>query len=103
MNPKQNAKREGHEATLQYRTHQETLGVEERYEERLAQLHSYIRQLKRTPPGAVEFERRIKVFGECNRVDNEPTNQFYGRLRHWLDRDMPLAKARLHPPRHSGD
>jgi hypothetical protein len=100
MNPKRNAKREGHEATLQYRTHQETLGIDEVTEEKLAQLHSFIEQLRKTPPGALEFKRRTRLFGECNRMDGEAVGQFYGRLRHWLDRDLPSSKSPRQASRH---
>lgn len=103
MNPIRNAKRDGQEATLQYRTRQESLGVEELSEEKLAQLHSFIEQLKQTPPGAAEFERRIRLFGECRRVEGETSSLFYGRLRHWLDRDIPQSKSPLHAPRQTGD
>ncbi len=103
MNPIRNAKREGQEVTLQYRTHQQTLSIEEMTEEKLAQLHSFIKQLKQTPPGAVEFERRIKHFGECFRIEGETSSQFYGRLRHWLDRDIPQTKSPLHAPRQTGE
>jgi hypothetical protein len=103
MNPTRNAKREGHELTLQYRTHQETLGIEEVTEEKLAQLHSFIEKLRNTPPGEAEYERRIKLFGSCDRMEGEATSLFYGRLRHWLDREIPQTKAPRHAPRQTAD
>ena len=103
MNPTRNAKREGQEATLQHRTRQEALGIEELSEQKLAQLHSFIEQLKQTPPGAADLKRRTKLFGECNRIEGEASSQFYGRLRHWLDKDLPQTKSPLHAPRQTGN
>lgn len=92
MNPSRNAKREGQEVTLQYRTHQATLGVEELIEEKLNQLQAFIGQLAQTPHGRSELQRRIKSFGECIRIEGEASGSFYAKLRHWLDRDMPQSK-----------
>lgn len=99
MNPTRNARREGQEESLQYRTHQETLGQEEMIEEKLAQLRSFIEQLKKTSAGATELEWRTKLFGACNQIADETSSQFYGRLRHWMDRDLPQTKSPLHAPR----
>ena len=103
MDPSRKANREGHEKTLQYKSQQEALGVEELYEDKLTQLLAFISGLEQTPPGAAELQRRIKFFGECKRIEGETSGQFYARLRHWLDKDMPQTKSPLHAPRQTGD
>jgi hypothetical protein len=102
MDSSRKANREDHEITLQYQSQPETLGVEELYEEKLRRLQSFINRLEQTPPGAAELQRRTKLFGECKRIDGETSGQFYGRLHHWLDRDMPQTKSPLHAPRQTG-
>ena len=97
------ANREAHEVTLQYQSRQETLLVDELTEEKLTQLLAFIGRLAGTPPGAAELQRRIKLFGPCNRIEGETSGQFYARLRHWLDRDPPRTKSPLHRPRQSDD
>jgi hypothetical protein len=99
MDASRKSNREDNEITLQYQSRRETLLVEELAQEKLAQLHTSIEQLKQTPLGAIELQRRIKLFGECKRIEGETLGQFYARLRHWLDRDMPQAKTPLHAPR----
>jgi type IV secretory pathway VirB4 component len=69
--------------------------VEELVEEELANLQASIEQMKQTP----ELQRRIKAFGECQRTEDETSSQFYDKLRHWLNRDIPVTKSPLHPPR----
>lgn len=103
MDTSRKANREEHEITLQYKSRQETVLDEKLVEENLAQLLTSIEQLKQTPPGAAELERRSKLFGECQRVEGESAGQFYARLRHWLGRDMPQTKTPLHPPRQTDD
>ena len=102
MDTSRKANREDNEITLQYQSRQEVLLVEELAEEKLAQLRASMEQLKQTPPGAAELQRRIKLFGECKRIEGETSGQFYARLRHWLDRDMPQTKSPLHAPRQTG-
>ena len=97
------ATREGNETTLQYQSPQEALLVEGLNEDQLTQLLESISRLEQTPAGAAELQRRIKFFGDCKRIDGETSGQFYGRLRHWLDRDMPQTKSPLHAPRQTGD
>ena len=99
MDKSRKANREGNEKTLQYKTRQETLLEEELSEDKLTQLLASIRQLDQTPAGAAELQRRSKLFGECKRNEGETSPQFYARLRHWLDREMPQTKSPLHPPR----
>ena len=103
MDTSRKANREGDEITLQYTSRREALLIEELVEEKLAQLHASIEQLKQTPVGAAELERRIKFFGECKRIEGETSGQFYARLRHWLDKNSPQTKAPRHAPRQTGD
>jgi hypothetical protein len=95
--------REAHEITLQYRSRREAMLEEELAEDKLTQLLVFVSQLDHTPPGGDELQRRRKLFGECKRIEGEATGQFYARLRHWLDKDLPQAKSPLHAPRQTGD
>jgi hypothetical protein len=93
------ANREAQETTLQYRSRHEALLDDELTEDRLAQLLAFLDQLKRTPDGTAEIQRRVKLFGKCKRGDGETSAEYYGKLRHWLDRDFPKTKSPRHPPR----
>jgi hypothetical protein len=84
--PNRKMKREAVEATLRFTSRQETLSAEDLIEERLTHLQMFIGQLKRTPHGWAEIERRIKRFGDCEQIEGETSSHFYGKLRHWLDR-----------------
>jgi hypothetical protein len=99
MDTTRKATREGNETTLQYQSPQEARLLEERNEEQLRQLEESITRLKQTPAGAAELQRRIKLFGDCKRIDGETSGQFYFRLRSWSDRDLPQTKMPLHAPR----
>ena len=90
------ANREAQEATLQYRSRQEALLDEELIEDKLKQLLEFVGGLKQTPEGAAEIQRRVKLFGECQRSEGETSAEFYAKLRHWLDRDKPRTKSQLH-------
>jgi hypothetical protein len=103
MDRSRKANREGNEATLQYQSRQETLLTEEFGQDKLTQLLAFLGQFEQTPAGAADLERRRKLVGECNRIDGETSAQFYARLRHWLDRDLPQTKSPLHAPRQTGD
>ena len=103
MDTSRKAKRLKHEITLQYKSQQETRRIEELNEDRLTKLLVFVSSLERTPPGAAELKRRIKHFGECKRNDEETSDQFYARLRYWLDRGMPQTKSPLHAPRQTDD
>jgi hypothetical protein len=103
MDQSRKANREGNEITLQYRTRQETLLDEEFSEDKLTQLLEFISQFDQTPAGAADLQRRRKLFPECKRIDGETSGQFYARLRHWLDRDIPQTKSPLHAARQTGD
>ncbi len=99
MDRTRKATREGNEITLQHRSPKEALLIEELVEEKLAQLQASIEQLKQTPEGTAELQLRIKSFGECQMVEGETSSQFYDKLHRWLERDIPLTKSPLHPPR----
>jgi nucleotidyltransferase/DNA polymerase involved in DNA repair len=91
--------REDHETTFQYKSRQEALLDEELMEDKLTQLLAFMGQLERTPEGAAEIQRRVKLFGKCKRSDGEKSAEFYAKLHHWLHRDIPQTKSPLHPPR----
>jgi len=91
--------REDRELTFQYKSRQEALLDDELAEDKLSQLLSFIQELKHTPEGSAELQRRVKVFGECERSDGETATDFYAKLNDWLHRDFPRRKSPLHPPR----
>ena len=103
MDKSRKANRETNERTLQYQSRRQAVLQEELAEEKLAQLLAVISQLDQTPHGAAELQRRRKLFGECKRIEGETSGQFYARLRHWLDREIPQTKSPLHAPRQTGD
>lgn len=103
MDASRKASREANETTLQFQSRQETLDIEEHNEQKLRTLLAFVSHLEQTPPGAAELQCRTKLFGECKRIEGETAGQFHGRLRHWLDRDMPQTKSPLHPPRQTAD
>lgn len=99
MDRSRKANREGNEVTLQHKSPKQAVLIEELVEEKLAELQATLEQLKQTPEGMAELERRTKAFGECTRVDGETSTQFYAKLCRWLDREIPQTKSPLHPPR----
>ncbi len=99
MDRSRKANREGNEVTLQHKSRKEASLIEELVEENLAQLQASMEQLKQTPEGTAELQRRVKAFGECQRIEGETSGQFYDKLRRWLDREIPHTKSPLHPPR----
>ena len=103
MDQSRKANREDNEITLQYKSRQETRLDEEFTEDKLTELLASINQLDQTLPGADELQRRTKLFGECKRIEGETSGQFYVRLRHWLDREIPQTKSPLHAPRQTGE
>jgi hypothetical protein len=103
MDGSRKATRDGNETTLQYKSHQEALLDEELSEDKLTQLLVFISRLDETPAGAAELQRRTKLFGECKRIEEETTDQFYVRLHRWLGRDLPPTKSPLHAPRQTGE
>ena len=74
------------EKVQQFWTQQRNLCPQDQIESKLVYLQEFIQQLGQTTSGKVELKRRFKSFGDCKRMPNEITPQFYGRLRHWLDR-----------------
>ena len=102
MDRTRKATREGNEVTLQHKSEQEAVLLEELNDEKLIQLQASINQLKQSPSEAAELQRRIKLFGECNRIEGETSGQFYARLQQWLDRYIPQSKSPLHAPRQTG-
>ena len=103
MDTSRKANRKDNEITLQYKTRQETLRDEELSEDKLQQLLAFISQHDQTPAGSAEFQRRRELFGECKRIEGETSGQFYARLHHWLDREMPRTKSPRHAPRQTGE
>ena len=103
MDSSRKANRESNEITLQYKSRQETLLDEELAEDKLKQLLEAIGQLDQTPLRAVELQCRRTLFGECNRIEGETSGQFYARLRHWMDREIPQTRSPLHAPRQTGE
>ena len=103
MDQSRKANRADNEITLQYKSRQETLLAEELSQDNLTQLLAFISQFEQTPLGAADLQRRKELFGECKRIEGETSGQFYARLRHWLDRDIPQTKSPLHAPRQTGD
>jgi hypothetical protein len=97
------ANRESHEITRQYQSRQELLDIGELNEDKLRNLLAFISHLEQTPPGATELKKRTTLFGKCKRIEGETSGQFHGRLRHWLDRDIPGTKSPRHPPRQTAD
>jgi hypothetical protein len=95
--------REAQAQTLEHRVRQEAMIDDELIEHKLAQLLMFFGQLERTPIGAAEIQRRIKLFGECQRSERETSAEFYAKLRHWLDRSIPRTKSLRHPARQSSD
>jgi hypothetical protein len=91
--------REGHLTTFQYKTRQEALLDDELTEDKLIQLLAFVGELKQTPEGTAQLQRRAKLFGECNRDEGETSAAYYAKLHHWLHRDIPQTKSPLHPPR----
>jgi hypothetical protein len=98
MDRTRKATREGNEITLQHKSQQDASLTEEMIEKKLAQLQASIEQLS----GTALFQQRVKLFGECKRIEGETSGQFYDKLRRWFERDLSPAKSPLHPPRQTG-
>lgn len=103
MDISRKANRESLEKTLQYRSRQDILSVSEIVEEKLVQLQVLVTQLSQTPHGRAELASRSKLFGPCQQSESETGEEFYGRLRRWIDRDLPRTKSPLHAPRQTND
>src|SRR4051794_4971897 len=94
MDMTRKAHREAQDAIRRYGDRQKGLLDWQVADEKLAQLLAFIGQLERTPAGSIELESRIERFGGCNRNDGESAAEYYSKLRHWLDRDLPRTKSR---------
>jgi uncharacterized membrane protein len=103
MDRTRKANRENDEKTLQYRTPNEAQQEAELIEEKLTELQAKIAQLEQTPEGIAKLERRVKLFGVCQRLADETSAQFCDKLRVWLERDLPQTKSPLHSPRQTGN
>ena len=103
MDRSRKANREGNEITLQHKSQQDVSLTEEMIEGKLAQLQASIEELKQTPSGTAMLQERVKLFGECKRIEGDTSGQFYEKLRRWLDRDIPQTKSPRHRPRQTGD
>jgi hypothetical protein len=99
MDRRRKANRENDEVTLQHKSRAEALRIDELVAEKLLQLQASIDQLGKTPEGALLLKRRIKFFGACERTADETTGQFYDKLRHWFNLEIPQTNAPRHPPR----
>lgn len=102
MDRSRKANRDDHEQTFQYQSRQQILLAEELAEDKLTQLLAFINQLEQSPLGAAELRRRAKLFGECQRSADESSTEFFAKLQHWLEREIPQTKSPLHSPRQTG-
>lgn len=96
MSTSRPADRAGREITQQHKTRQATLSREQLDEFKLTHLLEFIEQLEQTPAGLADIRRRTRLFGECIRFEGETTGRFHGRLRFWLDRNLPQTQSN-HP------
>jgi hypothetical protein len=69
-------------------TQQRNLCPKDQIESKLAHLQVFIQQLGQATSGKAELQCRFERFGDCQRLPDEITSKFYGRLRRWLDRDI---------------
>lgn len=99
MDRSRKASREGTETTFHYRSRNETLLDAELIEDKLSQLVAFIVELRQDSAGSAQLQRRSKRFGECKRGTDDSSAEFYAKLHHWLERDIPQTKSPLHPPR----
>jgi hypothetical protein len=102
MDRTRKANRERNEVTLQHKSRKEALRIEQLVEEKLAELQASMEQLLQTPEGMAEFRRRVRVFGECQRIEGETLSQFYYKLRRWLEREIPQTRSPRQPQRQVG-
>ncbi len=103
MDVSRKANREQDEITLQYQSRREVQLIEELNEGKLAQLLAFVDRLEQTPPGAAELKERVALLGVCQPMEEETSSQFYARLRHWLDRDLPGTTSPRRAPRQTDD
>jgi len=88
MNTTRSLKAEGVTAVRESRARHESLSSDEKVEDNLTHLETYVRQLRSTATGKAELERRRSKFGPCAQLAGESRRDFFGRLRTWIDRDL---------------
>lgn len=93
MTTSRKADRDGQEISRQFQRRQERLSREELDDFKLTHLLEFIEQLEQTSVGQTDLRRRTRLFGECVRLEGESTAQFHGRLRFWLDRNLPQTES----------
>ncbi|MBA4017529.1 MAG: hypothetical protein C0483_10190 [Pirellula sp.] len=62
--------------------------------ERLFELQEFIRQLSQTVQGQADLKLRSARYGACDIMPNESEQNFYGRLRRWMDHELTPAIKR---------
>jgi hypothetical protein len=93
MDVSRNANREVEALTLQYQSRQVPLLGEELDENKVRQTMVFMSWLEQTPLGTAELQRRIKLFGDCQRIGGETSGHFNARQCHWLERALPKSKS----------
>jgi hypothetical protein len=88
MNTTKSLKAEGVEAVREARIRHDSLSGDERVEDNLTHLETYVRQLLSTAQGKAELDRRAIKFGPCEPMPGESRRDYFGRLRTWIDRDL---------------
>jgi hypothetical protein len=86
MNPNRYSKFEALEELQDFMVRQQTLPKSDLIEQKLIQLETFVRQLAHTPNGRAELQRRQLRYGECKPNPGESSEQYYARLRYWIDR-----------------
>ena len=64
-------------------------------DEQLSQLLASLEALKQTSAGTADLQRRIKLFGDCQRIDGETSGQYYSRPHQLSSRRLPPTKSPL--------
>lgn len=84
-NPTQQTKHDDLQTLARSHERYEDLTPKQQVAEKLYQLQAFLVQLGKTPHGKADLARRTKRFGPCTRAEDERAQDFYGRLRAWLD------------------
>lgn len=94
-NPTRQTKQDDLAAMRLFAQQQSRLDPNALVREKLEKLQEFIDQLEKTPHGRDELRDRRAQFGDCKQDPGESASQFYGKLRHWLDRnvDRPLTDS----------
>ncbi len=88
MNPTRKTKLEDLDLVQRTLVRSQTLGSSAKVHEKLFELQGFIRQLLRTAHGKAELDRRCRQFGDYAQKPDESEQDYYGRLRRWLDLDL---------------